>query len=163
MLRRTVTLVSIAAVLLAGIAWSAQAFNPQPDIPLDYGLIGITATDVARFSVVSIDTPDLIDNPELRCGVVVTFLDAEGATLLSEEHQLRAGQGRSVDFRAADAGLRTGRQERLSLRPTYALAERNECTLLPTLEILDARTMATRFVHPAARVAWNPQPDPPIN
>jgi hypothetical protein len=66
-----------------------RAFNPQPDPPKVFGILGITAADVIRLNVTNV-APDLglIPSP---CRIRFGFVNAAGAVLKSADVSVASG------------------------------------------------------------------------
>ena len=133
---------SLAAIVLAlAAATPALAFNPQPDPPGRWAMLGLVAEQTARLSVLAV--PAARDARIGSCTVTLNFLDgdgnqlAEAATLV-----LLPGKAQFVDLKGS--GLRlVNRSDRAQFRANVEVRHNppafQPCAgVAATIEVFDA-------------------------
>ena len=144
---------ALATLTLAlGTSTPALAFNPQPDPPGRWTMIGMVADQTARFSVLAL--PVARDAAVTSCTVTLNFLDNDG-TKLAEANTLTLlpGKARFIDLKGSL--LRLGNNtERAQFRADVEVLH-NPPGYVPcagvaaTLEIFDAAGRTTLVMaHP---------------
>ena len=109
----------LVALLLFAIVWVGPglAFNPQPEPPGDFGMIGVTPYETARLNVVTNDT-----SLTQGCTIGLGYQDAMGMLLKTEFKALRPGVAQSLDLMGIDAvgrgEMRAEIQPFVNSRPT---------------------------------------------
>ena len=98
-----------AALIAVGITWKvtrADDFNPQPDPPGKFGMVGITRGQTIRLNIVNLIPPPDPDIPP-PCRVVLSFRDVNGRPFTNSDGQLirrvvelQAGDSASLDLNA---------------------------------------------------------------
>jgi hypothetical protein len=152
---RVLSLVGGALALL--VAWPIviAAFNPQPEPPGRFGMVGLAVAQTARLNAVNVLPPDV--PPEL-CRVTLGFLDSDGKTLLTrrgseivQEVSIMPGQAAFLDMPAAEV-LRGSRRVEfragLEFPPATALPLDPCRNIVATLEIFDDLTGRTMVFYP---------------
>jgi hypothetical protein len=170
--KRTITILTLAMAIAAiasfGIFRDLQdvvAFNPQPDPP-GYGMVGITAGQTIRISVVNTNEPDSSLPPD-PCRVVMTFRDVDGNLFRNSEGQLirrivqlPAGQSAFLDLNG-DVHANGGRMQ---LRPVARIQQAEGTSglppdpCIPTVEVFANANGKTQFVVPTVTTARLPPP-----
>ena len=144
---------SFAACTLAlSVATPALAFNPQPDPPGRWAMLGLVAEQTARLSVLALPTGrDALGG---ACTVRLNFLDADG-TMLAEATTLVLLPGKSqfVDLKGSNLRLanRTDRaQFRAGVEVLHNPPSNQPCAgVAATVEIFDATGRTSLVVaHP---------------
>jgi len=130
-----------ALMLALAAATPAQAFNPQPDPPGRWAMLGLVAEQTARLSVLAV--PSARDARIGSCTVTLNFLDgdgnklAEAATLV-----LLPGKAQFVDLKGS--GLRlVNRSDRAQFRANVEVLHNppafQPCAgVAATIEVFDA-------------------------
>ena len=142
--RRRLVSVAGAALILAGGVAVLRAFNPQPDPPKVFGILGITAADVIRLNVTNV-APDLGLIPP-PCRIRFGFVNAAGAVLKSADvsvasgHSARADHARSL-ARAIVTGTSPFLKSKFSPEPEISSMEQG-------LALREQREDARRLVLP---------------
>jgi hypothetical protein len=142
--------VAIAVLVVAGlVAGGVRAFNPQPEPPLWFGMVGLAQTQSAVLNVVLTTPPDPNTPPDpmrAGCRLGLSFMDAQGRPFhdaagneVKKVVELRGNVADSLRLRAGDA-IPTG-QLRAPIRALVSFppdrAEPPECRgLVATLEIV---------------------------
>ena len=127
--------------LALAVASPAQAFNPQPDPPGRWAMVGIVADQTARLSVLAL--PLSPGAPASSCTVTLNFLDG-GGNKLSEASimVLLPGKSQFVDLKGGSLRLGSG-SERAQFRAAVEVLH-NPPGYMPcagvaaTVEIFDA-------------------------
>jgi hypothetical protein len=103
--RRLLSVAGAALILAGGVA-VLRAFNPQPDPPKVFGILGITAADVIRLNVTNV-APDLglIPSP---CRIRFGFVNAAGAVLKSADVSVASGHSVFLTLNFFEAAGRVG-------------------------------------------------------
>lgn len=135
----TPALATLAFALAASAP--AQAFNPQPDPPGRWALMGMVSDQTARLSVLAVPVAHGV--PPDPCTVTFNFLDRYGNKLAETTTVvLVPGQMQFVDLRGADLRL-PNRTDRMQFRTeVHVLKNRladHQCKgAVTTVEIFDA-------------------------
>lgn len=147
------TFAALTAFTLAMVAAApAQAFNPQPDPPGRWAMMGIVAEQTARLSVLALP---LARNAQARtCTVTINFLDGDGTKLIeASTFVLLPGKAQFADLKGS--GLRLGsRSERAQFRADVEVLHNPPMLLqcegvAATLEVFDASGRTSVIVaHP---------------
>jgi hypothetical protein len=146
---KTMRIVIAVAVVLAVVVGGARAFNPQPEPPLWFGMVGLAQTQSAVLNVVLTTPPDPNQPPDPQraaCRLVLSFMDAQGEPFhdaagneVKKMAELRGNVADSLRLRAGDA-IPIG-QLRTPIRPLVSQppdpTEPGDCRgLVATLEIV---------------------------
>jgi hypothetical protein len=107
MLRKSVIVVSVLVLAVIVLTTSTHAFNPQPDPPGKWGMIGINVNEVGRLNIVSDDND--------ACTIGLGFVDADGKLIKGELKALRAGHAQFLEIMGSQAVSRG--ESRASIRP----------------------------------------------
>jgi hypothetical protein len=168
--------VGMAASLTLVLAWPTivRAFNPQPEPPGRFGMVGLARAQTARLMVVNIADPNDPTTPRDPCRVTLGFVDTSGQPFVDQARQpiakevnVLAGQAALLDLRfdaVADGNDwratpldRTGRVEfRAGLQFPAGLPSDPCRDVVPTLEVFDNLTGRTM-------VLYAPVESPPPN
>ena len=147
-------IVLMAALALA-IIWVAptHAFNPQPDPPGRWGMVGITPYETGRINVVTNDT-----TPSQGCTIGLGYLDSKGKALKTDFKILRTGQAQYLDVLGMDAvprgEMRAEVQPFLNDRPAdrpMAFPPGPCRGVVATFEMFDPATGKTSLLVPAVQ------------
>ena len=142
-----------AAWVLAGLgvlgagALLLQAFNPQPDTPKVFGLVGLTPFDGIRLNVTNVGGAlGLLAPP---CRIQFGFADADGAPIRMADATISDGHSASIalTFAEASAGTPTSvaSRTRVSVRPVVKLTPPDPCFTAVSGEVTDAFTGRTNL------------------
>lgn len=144
----------VGAILLSvsglGAGQSLPAMLPQPQT---FGMVGLTAGQTARLSVLNPGPPAPLAAGAI-CSAQVTFLDAKGSVLKTAPLLIAPGQSVSYDLdRDTDV---TGTDQRVQIRATVQTptptpfflnpVQAIGCPLVATLEVFNNDTGRTQFV-----------------
>jgi len=115
------TLAAHAAALTLALAAAtpALAFNPQPDPPGRWAMLGLVADQTARLSVLALPAARSA-RPPVACVVLMTFLDSQGNKLAEDTRVLTAGSAGFVDLKGSLLNL-PSRTERAQFRVEVAV------------------------------------------
>ena len=166
---KVLTLGALLIGLVAALVWNTMPVSALKEVDGKigyFGMLTVATNDGARINVVRVDAPNMVEDPNIRpCHVELRFLDANGNQIgNSQTTSLRPGQAVSNDL---DNGQPTSTEGRRLIRADVRAIDpedatrRSRCTIVPTLEVFDRRTVETRFMHPGVLKGFNPQPDPP--
>lgn len=148
-MKKKMRIVIAAAVVLAGVMGGVRAFNPQPEPPLWFGMVGLAQTQSAVLNVVLTTPPDPNQPPDPQrqaCHLVLSFMDAQGRPFhdaagneVKKMVELRGNVADSLRLRSGDA-IPTG-QLRAPIRALLSQppdpAQPSDCVgLVATLEIV---------------------------
>jgi hypothetical protein len=101
---------------------SVRAFNPQPDPPAVFGMVGITYSETARLSAVVRAGSAVLTAPT-ACRVAFSFVAADGRVLKQEIKAILPGHAAFVDLTGAEAALPPGPISlRTGIRPVVEVA-----------------------------------------
>jgi len=137
----------VASLLPAG---PAAAFNPQPDPPARFGMVGLVADQTARLNVVAppLRARDTLPAP---CRVVLDFLDVDGVKLIeSAQFVLLPGKARHLDL-PGQVVAGQARNTRLQFLPAVQVqpnlpGERRCAGVAATLELFEPNDGRTRVL-----------------
>ena len=133
-----------AIVLLAAGAKILKGFNPQPDPPGVWGMIGITPSDTIRLNIVNMQFPSIPPGP---CNVALRFLNTSGRILKQQALTVNPTQAASLDF----TGLEAGGGFRTEVHPVLSLTsnEPTGCSAVGSVEVFNTNSGETSlFAHP---------------
>jgi hypothetical protein len=112
---------AFAALTLAlAAAGPTQAFNPQPDPPGRWAMMGMVSVQTARLSVLALPVARAAgvtasSRSSHACVVLMTFLDSEGVKLGEDTRVLTPGFAAFVDLKGSLLSL-PGRTDRAQFR-----------------------------------------------
>ena len=160
--RNRVLALAVSALALL-IAWPlvVAAFNPQPEPPGRFGMVGLAFGQTARLNAVNLVPPDPVV-PREPCQGTLGFLNSEGQTFLDsggremvKEVSIMPGHAEFLDMPASEV-LRRGRrvQFRAGLELRHAELPPDPCqNIVATLEVFDDLTGRTMVLYPPGPVA----------
>jgi hypothetical protein len=136
-------------VLALATAVAVRGFNPQPDPPAIFGLVGITLSETARISAVVRGGGAVLPAPA-GCRVAFSYLAADGRVLKQETKTILAGHAAYLDLTGVEAlppgpiAIRTG------IRPVVEVAAAQSsadvCHAVAGLEMYDNATGRTNLL-----------------
>lgn len=91
---------SVILLLMAGERM-LKAFNPQPDPPGFWGMIGITPSDTMRLNIVNLELGGVPPDP---CKITLRFLDPSGTILKQQTVTVKPTQSAFLDLTGLEAG-----------------------------------------------------------
>jgi len=97
--------IAITSLLATGAIWEVRlvrAFNPQPDPPGKFGMVGITRGQTLRVNVVNLVTLSDGQLPPDPCRVVLSFRNAQGQPFRNSDGQIIR---RTVELQAGDSAF----------------------------------------------------------
>jgi hypothetical protein len=158
---RNRTLVISALGLLIAWPFVVAAFNPQPEPPGRFGMVGLAFGQTARLNAVNLLPPDPVV-PREPCQGTLGFLNSEGQTFVDsgggeivKEVSIGAGHAEFLDMPASEV-VRRGRrvQFRAGLELRHAELPPDPClNIVATLEVFDDLTGRTMVLYPSDPVA----------
>ncbi len=137
---------TLTATFAISMPSRAAGFDPQPDPPGKFGMVGLTRGQTARLNVVNIGNPN-----ESSCSVELSFLDSLGNTVGIQPCIIPPGEADFLDLNAEALGG-PDTFGRFQIRATVALGgsstrprEARACAnnLRLTLEVFETATGAT--------------------
>jgi len=130
------------AALIVGIAFAvklAHAFNPQPDPPGVYSLVGINAFETIRLNVANFSGTN--GYPPGPCHVSLSFVNSAGNTVKTSSNTLQPGQSASLDLNYNQAISNSPfAVSRLELRPVVTADTVNGCFAASSTEVFETLT-----------------------
>ena len=173
--KRVTIAIAPIAMLAAGAIWEvrrARAFNPQPDPPGRYTMVGIVRGQSIRINASNINPADPNSPPD-PCRVRLAFMDADGAVLTNPRTgeaagrtvTLQRGQSTFLHLDADEFFIGDTTAARLELRPVFrsvslvsnAQAPPDPC--VPSVEVIDNATSKTSFIY-AGTPTFSSPPEP---
>jgi len=161
--KRVTIAIALVAMLAAAAIWEvrrARAFNPQPDPPGRYTMVGIVRGQSIRINASNINPADPNSPPD-PCRVRMAFMDADGTVLTNPRTgeavgrtvTLQRGQSTFLHLDADEFFIGDTGATRLELRPVFrsvslvsnAKAPPDPC--VPSVEVIDNATFKTSFVY----------------
>jgi len=140
----TLQRLAIGAALCLVVATGLRtvlAFNPQPDPPGMWGMLGITASETARVNVVNVVLPNVPPGP---CAVQLNFFDSRGGVMKSQTFTVNPKQSAFLEITGGEAGGGF----RNSIHPVLRLATNSPagCNALGTVEVYDTASGKTSIL-----------------
>ncbi|HWF11032.1 MAG TPA: hypothetical protein VG297_21335 [Bryobacteraceae bacterium] len=132
------------ALLLGSTALVVRAFNPQPDPPGFYALVGMNPFETVRLHVVNIGGTN--GAPPDPCRVNMGFVNLAGQTVKSVATTLGPGQGASIDVtfnEVAQPGLFAS--NRVAVRPVFYTVPPDPCFAASSAEVFETATGQSRI------------------
>jgi len=175
---RVAIAIGLPTLLALGAIWEvrhARAFNPQPDPPGRYAMIGIVRGQSIRINVSNIapTTPNLPPDP---CRAHLAFVDGDGTPLVNPRTgepvgrtvTLQNGQSIFLHLSADEFVNGDTTAGRLQLRPVFRSVTLNPDVqappdpCVPSVEVIDNATSRTSFVYTGTPSFGDPpEPDRP--
>jgi hypothetical protein len=154
---------ALATMLAAGTIWEvrrARAFNPQPDPPGRYTLIGIVHGQSIQINASNIAPTDPNAPPD-PCRVRLGFVDTDGNPLTNPRTgeavgrtvTLQNGQSTFLHLDADEFFIGDTTVGRLQLRPVFRSLTLNSdahprpLRCVPSVEVIDNATSKTSFIY----------------
>lgn len=173
--KKITIMLALATLVATGAIWSVRrvrAFNPQPDPPGRYALIGLVRGQSIRLNASNI-TPADPNSPPDPCRVRLAFVDTDGNPLTNPRTgepvrrtvTLQNGQSVFLHLNADEFFIGDTVAGRLELRAVYRAETLNAngqlppdpCT--PAVEVIDNATSKTSFVY-AGTPSFTDPPEP---
>jgi len=140
-MKRAVLFACAALLVVLASGKIVKAFNPQPDPPGAFGMIGITSGETMQLNVVNVEINGVPPDP---CRVQLRFLDAAGNALKQQVVSLKPRQAASLQI----SGPVTTSAQRAEIHPVVLLTENEPagCSAIGTVEVFDSTTLRTSLV-----------------
>ena len=100
-MKRALTIAAAALLVVFVSGRIAKAFNPQPDPPALFGMIGITPVDTMQLNIVNVELSGLPPGP---CKVTLRFLNSSGTILKQQTVTVKPTQAAALTITGAEAG-----------------------------------------------------------
>jgi hypothetical protein len=173
--KRVAFAMAMATVLAAATIWEvrrARAFNPQPDPPGRYTMVGIVRGQSIRINASNIAPTDPNAPPD-PCRVRLVFVDTDGGVLTNPRTgeavgrtiTLQNGQSTFLHLDADEFLIGDTTAGRLQLRPIFRSLTLNSdahprpLRCVPSVEVIDNATSKTSFVY-AGTPSFTDPPEP---
>jgi len=150
-MKRTVAIAAAALLVIVASGRIAKAFNPQPDPPALFGMVGITPDETIQLNIVNVDLPGIPPGP---CKVTLRFLNTAGVVLKQQVITVKPTQATSMTLTGAEAGG-TFRSE---VHPALLLTQ-NEgvgCSAIGSVEVFNTSTGVTSLVENPTYISLPP-------
>lgn len=134
-----------AIVLLAAGAKILRGFNPQPDPPGIWGMVGVTPSETVRLNVVNMEFPGAV--PPGPCNVTLKFLNSSGTVLKQQAVTVKPTQAAFLDLTGSEAGAGF----RAEIHPVLAVPsnEPTGCSAVGSVEVFNTNSGETSlYAHP---------------
>lgn len=143
--RRLIWLATVLSSLGVG-ALLLHAFNPQPDPPGVYGLVGITPFESIRINVTNVASS--VGVPPGPCRLQVGFVNADGVLLKSAQGVLADGHSVSLAMNFSEASASATdtlalARTRVSVRPVFKFLPPDPCYTGASAELVDTASGRT--------------------
>jgi hypothetical protein len=143
-MKRTLTIAADALLAVVASGTIVKAFNPQPDPPGAFGMVGITPGETLQLNIVNVQLAGLPPGP---CRVTLRFLNSSGVILKQEAVTVKPAQAASLKL----TGLEAGGAFRNEVHPVL-LVPANEATgssAIGSVEVFNTSTGETSLLaHP---------------
>lgn len=143
MKRALVIAVAALIVFVAG-AKIVKAFNPQPDPPALFGMMGITPGETMQLNIVNVQLSQLPPGP---CRVTLRFVNSSGGILKQQTVTVKPTQAASLKITGAEAGGAF----RNEIHPVLAVpaTEATGCSAIGSVEVFNSTSGQTSILaHP---------------
>jgi hypothetical protein len=174
--KRVVFTLTLVTMLAMGTIWEvrrAGAFNPQPDPPGRYTMVGIVRGQSIRINASNIAPSDSNAPPD-PCRVRLGFMDADGNPLTNPRTgeavgrtlTLQNGQSAFLHVNADEFSTGDTAPGRLQLRPVFRSVTLNSNPqappdpCVPSVEVINNATQRTSFIY-AGTPSFADSPDRP--
>src|SRR5215831_346741 len=129
------TVLALPALAVVTVA-TVRGFNPQPDPPRVFGMVGITPYETARINVVVLADGGA---PATGCRIAFGYLNSEGRVLKQDLKTILPGHGESFDLPGVEALPPGPIKLRASIRPLAEIAQTtaDPCHIAATFELFD--------------------------
>ena len=134
--------VTVIAMLAGGVKL-LKGFNPQPDPPGVWGMMGVTPSDTIRINVVNMQFGGVPPDP---CKVTMRFLDPSGRILEQQLFTVSPTQAASLDYTPVGVG-----NFRLEVHPVVSMTSNEPagCNAIGSVEVFNTSSGETTvFAHP---------------
>lgn len=131
-------------LLLAAGGKLLKGFNPQPDPPGVWGMIGITPSDTMRLNIVNMQFSAVPPGP---CNVTLKFLNSSGRVLKQQTLAVKTTQAASLDI----TGTEAGGGFRTEVHPVLIVPadEPTGCSAVGSVEVFNTNSGETSlYAHP---------------
>ena len=143
-----------AAAMAAVTVVSVHGFNPQPDPPRVFGMVGITPYETARLNVVVLADGGA---PATGCRIAFGYLTDEGRVIRQDLKTILPGHGAFFDLPGVEAlppgpiKIRTAIRPLVEVAPVQATTD--PCHMTATFELFDNVTGKASIIatQPATR------------
>ena len=173
--KRVAIAIAAVSMLATGAMWEvrrARAFNPQPDPPGRYTMVGIVRGQSIRINASNIAPSDPNAPPD-PCRVRLGFVDADGKPLINPRTgeavgrtlTLQNGQSAFLHVNADEFFTGDTAPGRLQLRPVFRSVTLNPDPLsppdpcVPSVEVINNATQKTSFIY-AGTPSFSDPPEP---
>lgn len=173
--KRVAFAIAMVTLLAAGAIWEVhrvRAFNPQPDPPGRYSMVGIVRGQSIRINASNIAPTDP-NSPSDPCRVRLGFMDGDGNPLINPRTgeavgrtlTLQNGQSAFLHLNADEFSTSDTTAARLQLRPVFRSVSLNSTgqappdPCVPSVEVIDNATSRTSFVY-AGTPSFTDPPEP---
>jgi len=133
-----------AILLLAAGGTILKGFNPQPDPPGVWGMIGITPSDTMRLNIVNMQFSTVPPGP---CNVTLKFLNGSGRVLKQQALTVKSTQAAYLDI----TGTEAGGGFRTEVHPVLIVpsGEPTGCSAVGSVEVFNTNSGETSlYAHP---------------
>jgi hypothetical protein len=100
-MKRALAIAGAALLVVMVSGKIVKAFNPQPDPPGIFGMIGITPEDTLQLNIVNVQIAGFPPDP---CDVTLRFLNSSGVILKQQTLTVKTKQAASFTITGAEAG-----------------------------------------------------------
>ena len=143
-MKRVFTIGCAALLVILVTTRIVKAFNPQPDPPALFGMIGITPEDTMQLNIVNVVLSGAPPDP---CKVTLRFLDSRGGILKQQTVTVQPTQAASLTITGGEAGgaFRNEVHPVLLVPPNEATG----CSAIGSVEVFNTSSgETTLFAHP---------------
>lgn len=143
-MKRVLALTCVALLVVIASGRIVKAFNPQPDPPGVWGMIGITPEDTLQLNIVNMDLAGFPPDP---CNVTIRFLNSSGVILKQLTVTVKTKQAASYTI----TGVEAGGGFRNEVHPVLLLTsnEATGCNAIGSVEVFNtASGETTLLAHP---------------
>jgi hypothetical protein len=143
-MKRSLVLAGAALLVVLVTGRIVKAFNPQPDPPALFGMIGITPVDTMQLNIVNVELSGIPPGP---CKVTLRFLNSSGTILKQQTVTVKPTQAASLTITGGEAG--GGFRNEVHPVLVVPANEATGCSAIGSVEVFNSTSGETTLVaHP---------------
>jgi len=143
-MKRVLALAAVALLVVLASGRIVKAFNPQPDPPALFGMVGITPGETLQLNIVNVELSGIPPGP---CRVNLRFVNSSGIILKQQVVTVKPTQAASLSLTGAEAGGAFRNEVHPVLQLTSA--DTTSCSAIGSVEVFNTNSGQTSILaHP---------------
>jgi hypothetical protein len=143
-MKRAFTIIGAALLVVLITGGIVKAFNPQPDPPALFGMIGINPGETMQLNIVNVQVSGVPPDP---CKVTLRFLNSSGVILKQKTVTVKSTQAADLTITGAEAG--GGFRNEVHPVLVVPANEATGCSAIGSVEVFNSTSgETTLFAHP---------------